>query len=58
MISTIIRIYRGGDEEDPRLVGVVEPVTHDERLAFQDKDELWEILKMLFNEEETEQLVD
>jgi hypothetical protein len=58
LISTIIRIYHGGDEKDPRLIGVVEPVTHDERLAFQDKDELWEILKMLFNEEETDQLID
>lgn len=55
MISTIVRVYRHRKAPPSTLIGVVEAVGTDERLAFHDKDELWEILQMLSSKEEKEQ---
>jgi hypothetical protein len=52
MVSTVIRFYRHQRDDDPNtLVGVVEPLEKQDRLAFHNKEELWEILQALSTEE-------
>ena len=45
MRTCIIRIYREEGDDPQSLVGVVEEVGREGRIAFSNFDELWELLK-------------
>lgn len=45
MDSFIVRVYRRGGKKSRRIVGVVESVFDNSKLAFENVDDLWDILK-------------
>jgi hypothetical protein len=49
--SYIIRIYRRENNDPRNIVGIVEEVEGEERKAFTNLDELWNILKLRYSQE-------
>jgi hypothetical protein len=50
MISMVLHLYYQREGDAGSLIGTIEPLENEDRLAFHNKDELWQILQALAKE--------